>query len=110
MKASVTIDAGVCGFQTHASVTSEDQQNAAFEVSSDFEKISTLACELKTAGAIDAYQEISPAGQSILLQTSRKHLKGCCAGCAVPVGLFKAMQVAAGLVLPKDIRINLGKE
>jgi hypothetical protein len=33
----------------------------------------------------------------------------CCAGCAVPAGLFKAMQVAAGLALPKDITIRLAK-
>jgi len=37
-------------------------------------------------------------------------LTGCCAGCAVPVGLFKAMQVAAGLALAKDIAITLAKE
>ncbi len=30
--------------------------------------------------------------------------------CVVPVGLFKAMQVAAGLALPKDIHIQLTKE
>jgi hypothetical protein len=40
----------------------------------------------------------------------RATLKGCCAGCAVPAGLFKAMQVAAGLALPKDINIRLTKE
>ncbi|MFN2352102.1 MAG: hypothetical protein ABR497_09170, partial [Kiritimatiellia bacterium] len=37
------------------------------------------------------------------------NLKGCCAGCAVPVGVFKAMQVAAGLALPKDPTITLFK-
>ena len=40
----------------------------------------------------------------------RANLHGCCAGCAVPVGLFKAMQVAAGLALPKDIEIALSLE
>jgi hypothetical protein len=40
----------------------------------------------------------------------KETLTGCCAGCAVPVGLFKAMQVAAGLALPKDITIKLTKD
>jgi len=40
----------------------------------------------------------------------RETLKGCCAGCAVPAGLFKAMQVAAGLALPQDITIRLSAE
>jgi uncharacterized 2Fe-2S/4Fe-4S cluster protein (DUF4445 family) len=44
---------------------------------------------------------------SVLLRTARDVLTGCCAGCAVPVGLFKTMQVAAGLALPKDITINM---
>ena len=52
---------------------------------------------MKDKGLIDAYQEISSAGESVIMQTVRSTLKGCCAGCAVPVGLFKAMQVAAGL-------------
>ena len=110
MKASVEIDAGICGFRTRASVASEDQQNVLLDVTSDCEKIGGLAAELRATGAIDAYQEISPEGQSILLQAAGRRLQGCCSGCAVPVGLFKAMQVAAGLALPKDIRISLGKE
>ena len=65
---------------------------------------------LKAAGVVDAYQEISPAAESAVLRTAREVLKGCCAGCAVPVGLFKAMQVAAGLALPKDISIKISRE
>ena len=110
MKAIVDIDAGTCGFKTSASASSEDSQQVAFEVTSDCEKIRRLAAALKNREPIDAYQEISPAAESVLLRTTRSVLKGCCAGCAVPVGLFKAMQVAAGLALPMDIGIRLAKE
>ena len=110
MKSTVEIDAGICGFKTTAAVASPDGQNVSFEVQSDCEKIRTLGEQLKGKGAIDAYQEISPAKESVLMQTVRTTLKGCCAGCAVPAGLFKAMQVAAGLALPKDITIKLTKE
>jgi len=110
MKAIVDIDAGVCGFRTLAKVSSEDSQHAVFEVTSDCENIRHLAAALKHREPVDAYQEISPAGQSMLMQTVRSTLTGCCAGCAVPAGLFKAMQVAAGLALPKDISVRLTKE
>jgi hypothetical protein len=40
----------------------------------------------------------------------REHLQGCCSGCAVPVGLFKAMQVAAGMALPQDIAISVSSD
>ena len=109
--ASVEIDAGVCGFITRATVSSDDRQNVTFDVTSDCEKIVLLGETLRGLGAIDAYQEISPtAGESVLLRTARECFSGCCAGCAVPPGLFKAMQVTAGLALPKDIRITLTKE
>jgi Family of unknown function (DUF6951) len=110
MQASVHIDAGVCGFHTHGRVISGDGQHVQFEIQSDCEKIQKLAERLGECGEIDAYQEISPVGQSEVLAAAREALPGCCAACAVPVGLFKAMQVAAGLALPKDIQITLTKE
>ncbi|MFC1461091.1 DUF6951 family protein [Verrucomicrobiota bacterium] len=110
MKADVEIDAGICGFRTTACAESQDSQNVSFKVESDCEKISQLGALLNEKGMIDAYQEISTSVESVVMCASRAALKGCCAGCAVPVGLFKAMQVAAGLALPKDISIRLAQE
>src|ERR1035437_6730914 len=107
MKAKVDIEAGVCGFHTTASVSSQDDQNVTFTVDTDCDKIRQLGGTLQDKGLIDAYQEISPVRESVVMQAVRSTLKGCCAGCAVPAGLFKAMQVAAGLALPKDIRIRI---
>lgn len=110
MQAHVHVDAGVCGFHTRAEVISKDSQHVTFDIQSDCEKIQMLARRLGECGEIDAYQEISPVGQSVLLGAAREALPGCCAACAVPVGLFKAMQVAAGLALPKNVAIELSKE
>lgn len=110
MHAKVVIDAGICGFQTVAQAAGADDRNVIFEVRSDCEKIDQLGKLLQENGPIDAYREIDPRGESVLLRLVRSTLTGCCAGCVVPVGLFKAMQVAAGLALPKDIAIRLLKE
>jgi hypothetical protein len=110
MKANVEIDAGICGFHTTACVISEDNQNVIFDLDTNCDKIRQLGQVLKDKGPVDAYQEISPVGPAVVMTTVQENLKGCCAGCAVPVGLFKAMQVAAGLALPKDINIKLSKE
>lgn len=110
MKTHVKIEAGICGFKTSAVAESEDSQSVTFHVESDCEKIVRLAAALKMKEPIDAFQEINPAGESVLMTTVREVLCGCCAGCAVPVGLFKAMQVTAGLALPKDIVIQLRQE
>jgi len=110
MNVKVKVDAGVCGFRTSIRASSEDSQNVAFEIASGCEKIRGFADALKANGAVDAYQEISTEAQSVVMAVAQRSLKGCCAGCAVPVGIFKAMQVAAGLALPKDISIEIACE
>lgn len=110
MKARAVIEAGVCGFETKVAATSDDERSVSFEVETQCEKVAGFVNALKHLGRIDAYQEISPAGESVVLETARSVLKGCCAACVVPVGLFKCMQVAAGLALPKGIQIRLSKD
>lgn len=110
MDSRVEVQAGICGFGTVAHVHSDDNQHVKFSVESNCEKIKAFGERLKSLGAIDAYAEIFPGGPSVLLSLAREMLPGCCSGCAVPVGLFKAMQVAAGLALPKDIHITLTRE
>ena len=110
MAIKVDIDAGICGFRTTALIHSEDSQHVTFDIQSDCGKIRAVAELLKRAGEIDAYQEISPNGPNVVLGAASNVLKGCCAACAAPVGIFKGMQVAAGLALPKNISIEVSKE
>lgn len=107
MNTTYDIAAGICGFRTSGTAVSEDLRHVAFQVQSDCAKITELARKIRHNGPVDAYNEIDARTGSVLLATAHGVLTGCCAGCAVPVGLFKAMQVAAGLALPKDITINL---
>lgn len=110
MNTKVEVDAGVCGFRTCIRATSEDSQNVVFDIVSGCEKIRGLGGALKAKGPVDAYQEISPENESVVMAVVRECLRGCCAGCAVPAGIFKAMQVSAGLALPKDISIKMSCE
>ena len=110
MRANVHVDAGVCGFHSGVQASSEDGMFVEFEVTSDCEKIRGFGEALASKGPVNAYEETSPVADSVVMATVRECLKGCCAGCAVPVGIFKSMQVAAGLALPKDITIHITKE
>lgn len=110
MKAEIHVDAGVCGFKTDILADSGDNQHVTFRVSTDCDKIGALGDAIEQAGEFDAFNEINPAAESVLLKHVRAHLKGCCAGCGVPVGLFKGMQVAAGIALPKDVLIAIAKK
>ncbi len=100
MTAVAVIEAGACGFRTTVRAVSEDSQQVTLSAASDCETIRGLAAALDGHGPLDAYAEIDPRGASVLMATVHEHLRGCCQGCAVPAGFFKAMQVAAGLALP----------
>ncbi len=109
MKSKALIDGGICGFHSKVVAESQDEQMVQFQVASDCDKIKTFAKCIDALGPVDAYEEIGAASESRIMKTVRENLQGCCAGCAVPVGIFKAMQVAAGLALPKDATITLVK-
>jgi len=100
------VEAGICGFVTEIEASSEDMQHVSLKVKTDCEKINNLGQKLTT---YDAYNEIRYGFDGELYKVIREELKGCCAGCAVPVGLFKSMQVAAKVALPKNISITITK-
>jgi hypothetical protein len=110
MDARAAVQAGVCGFRSAVQAICADGRHVSLAVQSDCKTIGGLAAALTEHGPFDAFDEIDSRSESALLAVVRAHLKGCCAGCAVPVGLFKAMQVAAGLALPRDVVIELTKE
>jgi len=105
-----SIHAGVCGFRTQATVESQDGQHVTFQVESDCEKVRTFAERLASRQPVDAFDEISSSRGGQILRTAAECLTGCCAACVVPPGLFKAMQVAAGLALPQRATIEISGE
>jgi hypothetical protein len=109
MEARADVQAGVCGFRSAVAASCADHRHAQLAVTSDCETVGALAAALREHGPFDAFDEIDSRTESALMAVVRAHLKGCCAGCAVPVGLFKAMQVAAGLALPREVVIELTK-
>ena len=110
MKALVVVDGGICGFQTRIHADSDDTQNVTFKIASACEKVRAFGDALMAEGAVDGYAEIGAGSDGVVLTTAHESLKGCCAACAVPVGAFKAMQVAAGVALPKDVTLKITAE
>ncbi|MBU4200708.1 MAG: hypothetical protein KKG09_03475 [Verrucomicrobia bacterium] len=110
MKALVVVDGGICGFQTKIHAESEDSQNVTFRIASACEKARKFGEALIARGQVDGYAEIGAGTDGVVLTTAREILKGCCAACAAPIGVFKAMQVAAGVALPKDVSLKMTAE
>lgn len=105
--ASVTIRSGACGFTTVVCADSQDSQNVTLTITSECTTVKTLS---ELLGSVDSYQEIGAGYDGVIYSAARKTSKGCCAGCMVPTGIFRAMQVAAGLALPSDASVTFDKE
>jgi hypothetical protein len=89
----------------------EDGMNVELRMGSNCETIRELADLLKARNPINAYQELTPIAESVVLSICRPVLqkKGCCEACVVPVAICKTMQVAANLALPKDVVVEITK-
>jgi hypothetical protein len=112
MEAKVKVDAGICGFKTVIKAYTEDSMNVELKIVSSCDTIKELAARFKKNAPIDAYQELSPQKESVILETSRPVLvqKGCCEACVVPAAVCKAIQVVAGLALPQDVTLKISKQ
>jgi hypothetical protein len=102
--AKAEIFAGDCGFNTQ--VEASLQGNAcSLNIINECKAIQRMAAELKL---VNPYQEISfRRGVLTIHEMGRKHCTH--ASCPVPVGIIKAVEVAAGLALPTDVTIKLSK-
>lgn len=102
----VEVHPGVCGFVARIEAGSEDQRHVSLRIESECENIRALAARL--AVPVDGHEEIRDGFTGRVHRSMQETLKGCCSGCVIPSGLFKAMQVAAGLALPVDAGIRFG--
>jgi hypothetical protein len=99
------ISSGVCG---HVSTVeaSMDGKVCKVAITSDCKAIQELAQELTE---VNPMMEISCKRSTP--QTLQLGMKHCYhAACPVPVGIIKAIEVAAKLALPKDAVIKVSKE
>ncbi len=102
--AKAEVFSGVCGFTTVVDARLEGKV-CKLHIESQCEAIQKLAGELTE---VSPFQEISFRRSTP--QTLQAGAKYCThAACPVPVGIIKAVEVEAGLALPKDVSIKLSK-
>jgi hypothetical protein len=104
MKTLAVVDGGICGFQMRIHAESADTQNVVFKFANGCEQARKFGETLMAKGRVDGYAEIAAGSEGV------ESLKGCCAACAAPLAAFKAMQVAAGVALPRDVTIKIRVE
>jgi len=98
------IHAGVCGFTTRVIAESEDMQSVTLNIESTCPNITKFA---ENFPVLDAYEELGAGQSGTIFEKAGDKTNRCCTGCVVPAGVFKSMQVAAGLALPTPISIEI---
>ena len=100
----VVIDPGICGFVANVTAKMEGDM-CSLEIACDCEPVQKMAKEL---AQVDPMVEIGFHRDGPL--TLRMFAKHCPhPACPVPSGILKAVEVAAGLALPKDASISVMK-
>jgi hypothetical protein len=103
--ASAEIESGICGFCTTVKTTTEGRK-VRVEFETDCGYVEQLAEALTE---VDPYKEISYRGEGpVTLRLAAEHLVH--PACPVPSGIIKAIEVEAGLALPKDASIKPTKD
>lgn len=101
--AQAHIKAGICGYETDVEAEAGEVYRVTLRIRSDCPAIQKLAAELTE---VDAVNEISHRGQTPeVLRQGALHCTH--AACPVPVGILKAVEVAAGLALPAPVVIAI---
>lgn len=103
--ASAEIESGICGFCTTVRTTTEGRMvRVEFETECGY--VEQLAEALTE---VEPYGEISYRGEGpVTLRLAAEHLVH--PACPVPSGIIKAIEVEAGLALPKDASIKPSKD
>ena len=91
-----------CGLETTIIADAEDMQQVKVEVESECAGIRKLADAL---GGVNPFQEMSRRGEGPqILRLGREHCTHM--SCPVPAMMIKAVEVAAGMDLPKEVVIE----
>jgi hypothetical protein len=103
--AQVTVDAGICGFTTKIQTVSADMQTVQISYESDCPHVYKAKTELTS---VDAFQELfKKPHETTVYQTLSRHLPHVT--CPLYSGFLKAIEVAAGMALPKNVSISIEK-
>jgi hypothetical protein len=96
------VESGICGFKVIVTTTmKEDGKQVAIALESDCEMVKELAMELTELDKMTVFTGFT---HNPVYTASSKCLKHT--ACPVPSGIIKAIEVEAGLCLPKEVKIE----
>ncbi len=101
----VIINPGACGMPAEVEIEKKDGKTYILRISSECEMVMKLGKEIPELTMMDAFKKIFENPVYKKGATCLRHV-----ACPVPSGILKALEVEAGLNLPKDASITFIKE
>lgn len=104
--AKAEIEAGNCGYTTTVEATADEMRRVTLHIESECAAVRRMAEHLTE---VDPFQNISfRRGMPPVLELGATYCSH--AACPVPVGIIKAIEVAAGVALPGEAKIVVSKD
>jgi hypothetical protein len=97
----VTVNPGVCGMVCNIEVSKVDRQQYNLKIETKCDMICQLNKKLDVLGLWDT---LKPPGESIVYDYASKCRMH--AACPVPAAIIKAIEVEAGMALPRPVSIE----
>jgi len=104
--ATVTVSPGICGFTSTIRATVDDMYNVELAIDSPCPHIQKLAADISQLSAFDEIRK--PITESAVYRAAAENK--CHTACPIPSAIIKAIEVEAGLALPKDVTFTISKE
>jgi hypothetical protein len=102
MATKLVVDAGICGNTTTIDVVSLPDHKVKVTVNSDCEVVGKMGEELKEVDWLSIWKQQGDSYDAYKAASRlTKHFM-----CPIPVAVLKAIEVEAGLALPKDVTFS----
>jgi len=101
----VVIQPGACGMLVTVEVEKKDKKTFAVTMTSECEMVRKLGTELTELVFMDAFKRLLDNPVYTKAAACLKHV-----ACPVPTGILKALEVEAGLAVPRDVSIVFEKD
>ncbi|TAN40236.1 MAG: hypothetical protein EPN25_08310 [Nitrospirae bacterium] len=99
------INPGACGMLVQVDVEQKDNKTFSLTVTSECTMVQKLGTTLTELTTMDAFKQLVENPVFIKGAACLKH-----AACPVPCGILKALEVEAGLNVPRDVTMSFVKD
>ncbi len=102
---TVIVNSGACGYSVTIKAKKGKDGKISLSLTTDCEMVTEM---LEDIAVVDRFASLTGFQNNIVYRSAAKHLKHV--ACAVPSAILKAIEVEAGLNVPKDAVIRFVKE